>query len=421
MSSKGRKRIQSKLSRINIGLSSVNEPELTFRSTFEDGPPLSVHSSDHNNIDLAKLDLIGAEDTRRRRKCNETLLALEKIQSRIQYTLDEYEGIGRKDDPDINIEVIEDSDQLSDLLSDKQARSKYEQKLAVFIVGYQEKCENLEKVLTELRDFFMESQAGGTTTLLEQVALEEIDLDEATAGLEQALKTAQNSVSKLVGIKKEINQLMAIVAAYPDTNKGRKKMEKALMKAQEEVATFSRNLDEVEANLKKSTEKSSQLQVQLDVKTQECAKLRKTADQVKLLQIENEKLKKENDAMQKSLQQSNEELSDAKFMLMQKSQAANQLHEIQADSTEVIELKAELEQEKAKYHTLVAEMESLSESHKAEIESLRTEHEAEDKEVRGRFEEQLKSLMEEDVFEEEEDIEDHRDEVRGIFFLYWLN
>ena len=49
-----------------------------------------------------------------------------------------------------------------------------------------------------------------------------------------------------------MGQLVAVVSAYPDTKKGRKKMEKALLKAQEEVRETGQLLLTVQAELKQS-------------------------------------------------------------------------------------------------------------------------------------------------------------------------
>jgi predicted nucleic acid-binding Zn-ribbon protein len=341
--------------------------------------------------DPAKLELAKAEEARRRRKCNETLLALEKIQGRIDYTITEYEGLsGQESDANAKLELIEDANQLFRLLADPSMRAKYRQKLTVFIVGYEEKREELEGVLGQLHEFFEETKAGGTSDLLEEVSAEELDLDKATEELSSALTTAQSAVKRLVGIKKEMNHLVSIVAAYPDTNKGRKNMEKALMKAQDEVTAFSKNLDEVQAALKSSTEKCSQLQVQLDAKNQECGKLRKSADQVKLLQVGNEKLKRELAEAEKNLKETQDYLSEAK-----KSQ---QVVVQTTDTKQVSDLEVALAAQKSEHEKVVAEMEALVQSHAKSIEELKAEHEAESNEVRGRFEDQLKSLMEEDVF-----------------------
>lgn len=387
-------------------LSEDNETEPATQSVSEADVLMSTKPHTHIfDTDPARLELAKAEEAKRKRKCNETLFALEKIQGRIDYTITEYEGSHAPMDTSANLEMVEDSNQLFQLLADPKNRSKYRQKLTVFIVGYEEKREELENVLVQLQDFFVETQAGGTNELLRQVAEEELDLDEATRELGGALATAQNAAKKLVGIKKEMNKLVSIVAAYPDTSKGRKKMEKALLKAQEDVAAFTKSLDEVQATLKESTEKELQLQVQLDAKKQECSKLRKTADQVRPLQEANDEMKKNLETAENALEESQESLSEARLLLLN------------ADKNKVRKLEAELDTEQSKSQQLVAEMELLVQSHGKEMEALKAEYEAESNEVRGRFQDQLKSLMEEDVFGEE-NVEDSTAEVRYVVLLH---
>ncbi len=404
-------RVQGSLGRTNLLLPSLkeeNEAGVVFRSSSESSSLSSARVLD-DLLDPAQVELIKAREAMKKRKSDETLLALEKIQSRISYTIDEYEG--RCPSMDVNLEAVEDTDHLYSLLNDPQERSKYQQKLTVFLVGYEEKCEDLEKVLGQLQDFFEEAQLGGMKNLLEEVEEEEmIDLDQATAELSGALTTAQNAVGKLVNIKKEINQLMNIVASYPGSGKGRNKMEKALMKAQSEVATFSKNLDEVQVNLEKSTKEASQLQIQLDAKTQEYAQLRKTADQVKLLQVGNEALKRDLGASEKTLQDSREELSNTKKLLMEKEKPSGTL-----DNAEKVKMEAELKEERSRYQDLMQEMKNINETHEKEIEALKQEHVVEEEEMKERFEEQLKSSTGRNlaVVEEGNDGEGSNDNVNG--------
>lgn len=333
-------------------------------------------------------------------------MALEKVQKRIHYTIHEYETLSRVSEENtaeagVNFEVVDDPNQLFNLLIDPTLRSKYHQRLIVFMMGYEEKLEAMESVLGQLRDFFVETQAGGTEDLLEEVAGEELDLEEATRELDGAMSKAQSAMKKLVGIKKEMNHLMSIVAAYPDTNKGRKKMEMALLKAQEEVETLSKSLEEVQVGLRQSTEKSSQLQVQLDAKTKDCAELRKTADQVKLLQVGNEKLKRDLASSEKALAESQEQLKEVKA---QKSKA-QPTETSQADKKRLAELERAVQEERERRQGLEAELETLVQTHGEELAALKAEHEAESSDMRGRFEDQLKSLMEEDVFGEDGETE----------------
>lgn len=357
--------------------------------------------------DPAKLVLVKAEEAQRNRKQAETRIALEKIHDRIQCTLNDFEAGPFSEDKklgksEVNLEVVEDPAQLYDLLSDSRFRSKYQQNLTVFIVGYEEKCEERERVLGSLQEFFEETQSGGTQLLLDQLESEEIDFDEVTSGLESAMDTAQNAAEKLLKIKKDMSQLIAIVAAFPDTKKGRKKMEKALLKAQEEVEELSGSLEEVKGELEQSQEKCGQLQKQLEVKSQECSKLRPLADKAKLLQVSNESAKKEVENLQKALEKKEEELMETKKFVPTPSETFAQAAAIAVDQGKINELENQLTQEREKYDSLLAEKEELTNEHQAKMESMRAEHEAEIQEMRGRYEEQMKSLMEDDLFDEED-------------------
>ena len=411
-------------------LSQIHIPPLSSREVR--APPPSLPSApdrgDHHEADAdwlaksdpfkdpAKLVLLKAEEAQRNRKQAETRIALEKIHDRIQYTLNDFEGPfeeAKKLKSDVNLEVVEDPAQLFDLLSDSRLRSKYQQNLTVFIVGYEEKCENREKVLTSLQEFFEETQSGGTQSLLDELESEEVDFDEVTSGLESAMDTAQNAAERLLKIKKDMGQLIAIVAAYPDTKKGRKKLEKALLKAQEEVDGLTSSLDEVRSELEQNQEKCEQIQKQLDMKTQECAKLRPMADKTKLLQVSNNSLKKELTNVQTSLAKAEEDLREAKKLVPTQSEALAKAAAITVDRGKISELENKLEEERERYSSLQAEMEAVSNEHQAKMESLKAQHEVEIQEMRGRYEEQMKSLMEDDLFSEGEEGEREGEEMDG--------
>ena len=345
------------------------------------------------------------EEAQRNRKQAETRLALEKIHDRIQYTLNNFEGPleeAEKRKSDVNLEVVEDPAQLYDLLSDSRLRSKYQQNFTVFIVGYEEKCENREMLLTSLQEFFEETQSGGTQSLLDKLESEEIDFDEVTSGLESAMDTAQNAAEKLLKIKKDMSQLIAIVGAYPDTKKGRKKLEKALLNAQEEVDGLTTSLNEVRSELEQNKERCEQIQKQLDFKTQECAKLRPMADKTRLLQVGNDSLKKEVTSLQASLAKAEEDLTEAKKRIPTKKETFTKAAATVMDQGKINQLETKLAEERERNSSLKAEMEAASNEQQAALESLRAQHEVEIQEMRGRYEEQMKSLMEDDLFGDEE-------------------
>ena len=360
-------------------------------------------------LDPAEQALLAASESKVRRKKEETRMELEKIQERIDYTLTEYRGTGQaaeeeaKDVKDIDLHAVKSPEELYKLLSDVRLRTKYQQQVMSLLVGYEEALEDRERLLQSIHEFFQETQAGNTTQLLEEVAAEEIDLDQATAGLENALKTAQSAGERLLEIKKDMGQLFSIVQAFPDTKKGRKKMEKALLKAQEEVEVLQSQLQGVQGELEGSKEKSGRLQKQLDSKNSECERLRKTATQVEQLQKTNaglqEEVSKAKAAAQTAQAESERERQEKLRLLSKKAEVKEVVKEVvKEDGGKVQELEVALETVKKAREQLEAKMAARESEFQGEKEALVAEHEAEVQEMRSRYEDQMKSLMEDDTF-----------------------
>ena len=362
-------------------------------------------------LDPAKQVLLCTQEAKKKRQQAELQLALDKIHQRVDYTLHEYEGPKLKTPSQIeatnkeaNIEVIEDPAYLYELLGDSTQRTKYQQKLTVFVLGYEEKCDSRERLLSSLQDFFLENQAGGTERLLDELEGNEYDLDDATSGLESAMDTAQNAAQRLLAIKQEMSKLIAIVAAYPDTKKGRKKLEKALLKAQEEVENLSSNLEQVQSELEESRDQLEVVQKQVELKSQECTKLKAEADKVKFLQVGKDKVSNELKTAQAEIESLKQELEDMKALVPTKSEMIVKTTTVAVDRKKTEELEEQLAQEKERCAALLAEKEELESQHNEELEAMREDYEAEMDEIRASYEEQLKSLMEDELFPDYEEV-----------------
>ena len=358
--------------------------------------------------------LLEEAEAKKRRKQEETRIALESIQRRISTTLHDYreekegpsEELSKSEDADKSVEVtfenIEDPTKLYDLLADVRLRSKYEKHLTVVVVQLEEKQQQKDQVLHSLDDFFQETKAGNTEQLIAEVEAEEIDFEEATSGLESALVTATEAATKLLAIEKEIGQLISVAAAYPDTKKGRKKLEKALVKAQDNVQNLTASLDSIKQELDQSKTKCDQLQLSLDAKTAECGKLRKNADQAKKLQLNNDSLKAELANLSSLLKKAEDEVKK-----LQKSQApatVTQTVPIE-DERRIKELEVALEESRALNSKLQAEKDESEKKLQEELQTVKAQYEAEIAEMKATQEEQLRSLIidDNDMFGEEEE------------------
>lgn len=398
MASRGKKVPVTNIPSVNLRSSRPMSP-VKLQSIGSD-PFLGRSSS--SCLDPAEQAILAASESKVRRKKEETRLELVKIQERIDYTLTEYQGPKIEDEEEkqstkeVDLHAVKSPEELYKLLTDVRLRTKYQQHVTVLLLGHEEAAEGRERLLQSIHEFFQETQAGNTTQLLEELASEEIDFDEATAGLESALKTAQAAGDRLLEIKKDMGQLFSVVKAFPDTKKGRKKMEKALLKAQEEVESLRTQLQGVQGELEGSKEKSGRLQKQIDSKTTECERLRKTAAQVDQLQKTNAELQlelaKAKEAAQKAQGDFERERQD-RLRLLAKKEDVKEV--VKVDDSQVQELQAALEREKEALERLKDEMDA---KFQIEKEALVAEHESEIEEMRSRYEEQMKSLMEDDIF-----------------------
>ena len=338
---------------------------------------------------------------------------MQKIQDRISFSIDQYEYSSRKalellkessSNGETHVEVIEDPAQLYEILSDARQRAQYKQKFTVFIVGYEEKCENREKLLRQVEDFFIETKAGNITRLVDEISSDhdEFDFDDALATMSNALETTNEALAKLQKLQQDISQVFSVYAAFPNDKKGRKKLEKALLKAQEECNKLSSSLGNVQDELDQTKEKGKKLQKQLDSKNSEIGKLQKSVEETKLL-------KETNQSLQKELKEANE-------LLLKVRQEKEKLQKTELSSASVLvspeylKLKAELERQKELNEELSKEHQAKEAALVSEIETVKENYEGEFTELRDKFEEQMKSLMDLDDMDFEDQHSSNEDD-----------
>ena len=344
------------------------------------------------------------EASRNERKRNETKEELEKIQERISYSIDQYEYSSKRAlelleesaaTNGTHMEVIDDPSQLYELLADTKHRAQYKHKFAVFIVGYEQKCENREKLLTQVEDFFIETKASNIAKLAaDEASSEEINFDDTMATISVALETTSGALAKLHKLQQDISQVFAVYAAFPNDKKGRKKLEKALLKAQEDCNSLNTTVAKVQRELDEMKEKSKKLQKQLEAKSSEVTKLRKSNDESKSLKAANDSLK--------------QEIKEANGLLLKAREENDKLQQSQTSTVSVsvnaeyLKLKGELESQRTLNEQLSNEHQVKQDALHSEIETIKENYEAEIKEMRDKFEEQMKSLMDLDDAEFDE-------------------
>ena len=259
-------------------------------------------------------------------------------------------------------------------------------------------------MLRQVEDFFMETKASNITRLVDEISSDhdEFDFDDALTTMSNALETTSGALSKLQKLQQDISQVFSVYAAFPNDKKGRKKLEKALLKAQEDCNNLSSSLGNVQDELDQTKEKGKKLQKQLDSKNSEMRKLQKSAEETKLL-------KETNQSLQKELKEANE-------LLLKTRQENEKLQKTELSSASVsvspeyLKLKAELERQKELNEQLSSEHQAKEAALVSEVETVKENYEAEITDLRDKFEEQMKSLMDLDDMEFEDQRSSNEDD-----------
>ncbi|KAF6018312.1 hypothetical protein EB796_023398 [Bugula neritina] len=222
---------------------------------------------------------------RAQRKQDETRNELNKITDRVDKTLGQFELVSKSEEEsrggdDAEMKYVSDVDELYDILSDQIKKRKYQQQVTVFIVGYQNASTSRLKLMQQVNEFFNE-----TTQRWEDGDLNptspDIDLEEAEKVVSDTLDTAKDLTQKISDINKEMMDYMYQYANAKAGNKNRKKMEKALSTAKEDLQLMSEKIVAAQKELDEKDEKIQMLYKQIEVKSMEAQKFKTAAEVAK--------------------------------------------------------------------------------------------------------------------------------------------
>ncbi|XP_035829519.1 cingulin, partial [Aplysia californica] len=282
------------------------------------------------------------------RMADETRDELSKVMSRV-HTI--YGAMDTAEDlypTTASMEYLNDLAELEAILKDEIKKRQYQQQVTVFIVGYQDVCHQKLVLLQQVNEFFMEN----SKRIDEEdwfPTTPDIDLDEMSSTVEESLSHAHELTNRLSDLNKEMVDYMANLAERKASNKGRKKIEKALQQAKDEVSGLSEKLLALQTELDDREEKVQTMFKQLESKNMEVQKFRTAA-----------------------------ELAKQKIILLQK--------ELEEQKSSNEETKADLTR------LLDNQINALHESHRQEMEELKKQHQTEAKQLKEEVEESRQLL-----------------------------
>ncbi|XP_075922757.1 uncharacterized protein LOC116939467 isoform X3 [Petromyzon marinus] len=205
------------------------------------------------------------------RQLDETKEELERIKCRVDATVEAYEESSRQVFDSYksraSMKFLEDLDQLEGLLSNVLDRKRYEQQVTVFIVGFQETCDQQEQVLTQLHEFFSKNSRF-PSDYEETVDRDVLDFDDSTEKVQEALLSAENATQRMLDLSKEMMSYLSFLDSK-GTKKGRKRIEKALNQAKDDVNQLTEKLLAAYKGMEQNDENLKALLKQNEIKTLE--------------------------------------------------------------------------------------------------------------------------------------------------------
>eukprot|EP00117_Sycon_ciliatum_P011804 scpid16358/ scgid13122/ len=216
------------------------------------------------------------------RKANEDKENLEKINRRINLIVSRYKRIA-----DTSLEYLDDAEELLEVLKDPVKRKKYEEQIMVVVIGAAER--NLQQksvVLSSLNEFF----TGSAEALKSDTELDSDDDTWEADGVPDASHLAvdarsqlSSATQKLQDINLSYAKMLKLQQAFPDSKKGRKKLEKALLTAQDEVQQLRGGMAQVMEDLDKANEQIDQFEQEKERHGEEVKRLHDEMKESKML------------------------------------------------------------------------------------------------------------------------------------------
>ncbi|CAM9896933.1 unnamed protein product [Lampetra planeri] len=262
--------------REGTGLQRLRQQTIYFGEAPSSGGPLRRQAREWQETEEQRLSDTQVKNVLHRvthgqknRQLGETKEELERIKCRVDATVEAYEESSRQVFDSYksrtSMTFLEDLDQLEGLLSNVLDRKRYEQQVTVFIVGFQETCDQQEQVLTQLQEvnpplafhnchFFTHQVTFVINVILHQV--------------QEALLSAENATQRMLELSKEMMSYLSILDSK-GTKKGRKRIEKSLNQAKDDVNQLTEKLLAAYKGMEQNDENLKALLKQNEIKTLE--------------------------------------------------------------------------------------------------------------------------------------------------------
>ncbi|XP_065929260.1 uro-adherence factor A isoform X6 [Magallana gigas] len=341
------------------------------------------------------------------RLADETKDELEKVMHRVEDIYVSYE----QSTQDMflthgaNVEYIEDIKELEEILTDELKKKKYEQKVTVFIVGFENMSNQRLRLIQQVNEFFMDATKPAEDEPLFSPS-PDINIEEIGHSIEETLDSADRLTDRLGELNSQMVDWLTNFAINKASTKGKKKMEKALDKAKDDLSGLSEKLLKLQSEMEVKEEKVQQLLKQLEIKTSDTQKYRTAAEAAKKsIQEFEETTLRNKEAMQKKdkeIRELNSKLSMLELEVGQSDYVSKMSSERNQEKNgelkpedlkkKLAELQDLVDNSKASFFEAQRDWQKL---HDQQVTALSNAHKEEMAELKAGFEEELKKYKDE--------------------------
>ncbi|XP_030829052.1 uncharacterized protein LOC588428 isoform X2 [Strongylocentrotus purpuratus] len=250
------------------------------------------------------------------RQADQTKEELDRITSRVNQTVAAFELNEEMMDENKAAYFVPDLLELEKIISDTILKRRYQQQVMIFVVGFEEVTDQRLKLLTQINDFF--------GTYINSVDEEEykpkepeVDLEEVSVAVQEALETASSATQKLSDINTEIISYVEKMTGGKAASKSKKKLEKALQQAKDDIMSLTEKLQGAQAEIEDKEDHMTRLYKQIDMKSMEVLKYKNAADQAKKKLDQITELQSEISERDDEIERLNKALDDSQLSLKQ--------------------------------------------------------------------------------------------------------
>ncbi|XP_066270158.1 myosin heavy chain, non-muscle-like isoform X2 [Branchiostoma lanceolatum] len=321
---------------------------------------------------------------------------LNKIKIRVENTIGSFEMQQKwlADQGFTNMEFFDDLTQLEAIISDSVQKKKYQHQVTVFIVGYEQASMERLQLLVQLNEFFVVNSATKEEDTFSMSP--EIDLDDVAESVRSALDTAEKAVLRLGELNHDLVAFVGThISAKDSKTKSKKKLEKALNQAKDDVLQLTEKLMNAQAEIKEKEEKITSMFKQMELKTIELQRHKSAADLAKKNAKKASETEAELSVKDGELRQLRSKVDELQVMLKQaedaKENAQTKNRDFNKENEDLVnQLQSKLNFESYKMEDAVEELKA---QYKDQITDLKSKHKDEVNQLKDSHMEELKNFL----------------------------